>query len=138
MDIILDSAVFINATRFPFEINVDYFIPSKCVGEIKGQTAKLRFDVALQQFKITIQDPCPVSVEKVQKLAEKWGDTHISQADENVIALALEKAEQGRKVLVYTDDFSIQNLLKWEKIPFSGVLQGNIQKAKSFKKTNST
>lgn len=138
MPIILDSSVFINSSGFSFLEREEYFMTSLCVGEIKEKTAKLRLDAAWNNYSFSIQDPCPASIQKVRELMEKHGDSRLSSADESVVALAIEKREQNEKVWVYTDDFSIQNLLKWEKIPFSGILQGTISRKKSFKKTNST
>lgn len=139
MHVILDSAVFINATSFPFSAKDTYYLTLACDGEVKENLARLRLEAATQQFDFHFQDPCMATIQVVQSLARKYGVERLSRADESIIGLALELVERGEKVKVYTDDYSIQNLLKWRKIPYSGVLQSGIKKARSFaKKRTST
>ena len=134
MHVILDSAVFINATSFPFSTKDTYYVTLACDAEIKENLARLRLEAAAHEYDFHFQDPCMATIAIVQTLARKYGVKRLSRADESVIGLALELVDRGEKVHVYTDDFSLQNVLKWRKIPFSGVLQGSISKAKSFKK----
>ncbi len=139
MHIILDSAVFINATSFPFSAKDTYYLTLACDAEVKENLARLRLEAASSQYSFHFQDPCMATIQIVQSLARKYGVSRLSRADESLIGLALELVERGEKVKVYTDDYSIQNLLKWRKIPFSGVLQSGIKKAKTFaKKRTST
>jgi rRNA maturation endonuclease Nob1 len=99
----------------------------------------LRLEAASQQFDFHFQEPCTATLAIVRSLANKYGVKRLSPADESVIGLALELVERGEKVNVFTDDYSIQNVLKWRKIPFSGILQTGIKKARSFaKKRTST
>lgn len=137
---ILDSAAFINTDAFPFSEKGEYLMTSACEAEIKERMAKLRLETALQQHEnFQIMDACPVSVLAAQQILKKHGDARLSEADESVLALAWERRDRGDKVCVYTDDYSLQNLLKWEKIPFQGIQQKGIQKARKFgKKRTST
>lgn len=132
MNILLDSAVFINATSFPFTKTHTYYITLACDAEVKENLARLRLEAASQQFDFHFQDPCMATIQAVQALARKYGVKRLSRADESLIGLALELVDRGEKVKVYTDDYSIQNILKWRKIPFEGVLQEGIKKAKTF------
>ena len=134
MKCILDSAVFINATSFPFSAKEKYLISSACVNEIREALAKARLEAALVQHHLQLQDPLPHSMESVKELAQTHGVLRLTSADESVIALALEAHALKEKVLVYTDDYSIQNVLTWAKIPFSGVLQQGIHSKRSFRK----
>ncbi len=133
MKIILDSAVFINTDSFPFNEKDEYVMPSACEGEVKENMAKLRLEVALKQYaNFSITDPCAASIQTVRQYAKAHGNTRLSEADEAILGLAFESVERKEKVKVYTDDYSIQNALKWAKVPFSGIQQKGIQKAKSF------
>lgn len=134
MHVILDSAVFINASSFPFSKKDSYYVTLACDAEVKENLARLRLEAAAQQFDFHFQDPCMATIAIVQGLASKYGVKRLSFADESVIGLALELVDRGEKVRVFTDDYSIQNVLKWRKIPFSGILQPGIKKAKSFAK----
>ncbi len=133
MKIILDSSVFINADSFPFSKRNTYVMPSTCESEIKETIAKARLEAASHQHSnFSIMDPCMASLQSAQGLAKEHGDSRLSRADEMVLALALESMERGEKVCVYTDDYSLQNLLKWKRIPFSGIQQVGIKKARAF------
>jgi rRNA maturation endonuclease Nob1 len=89
--------------------------------------------VALRQYaNFTITDPCAASIQSVRQYAKAHGNTRLSEADEAILGLAFESVERKEKVKVYTDDYSIQNALKWAKVPFSGIQQKGIKKAKSF------
>jgi rRNA maturation endonuclease Nob1 len=138
MNYILDSAVFINTSSFSFSEKHEYFVTSPCEAEVKEWTARMRLDAAFQRGDISITDPCPASIQLARALAKKHGDARLSDADESVLALALEIADRKEKVCVYTDDYSLQNLLKWRKIPFHGILQKGISMKKSFKKRTKT
>lgn len=135
MHYILDSAVFINASSFPFSSKNLYVMTSFCEAEVKELTAKMRLEAAFHEGKLSITDPCPASIQVARALAKKHGDKRLSDADESVLALALEIADRNEKVCVCTDDYSLQNLLKWRKIPFQGILQKGITKKKSFTKS---
>lgn len=133
MKFILDSAVFINSDSFPFNEKDEYLMPSACEEEVKEKVAKMRLNAALDQFpNFTITDPCAASISSVRQWARAHGDTRLSEADEAIIGLAFESVERKEKVKVFTDDYSIQNALKWAKVPFSGILQKGIKKAKRF------
>ena len=134
MKCVLDSAVFINATSFPFLSKYAYVISSLCVREIKESTAQLRLETALQSMRVRIDDPSLSILPSVKELAQTHGVLHLTPADESVIALAMESYSRKEKIFVYTDDYSIQNVLKWAKIPFEGILQSGIQKKRSFRK----
>ncbi|QQR92604.1 MAG: hypothetical protein IPJ89_05665 [Candidatus Iainarchaeum archaeon] len=138
MHYILDSAVFINASSFPFLSKNTYLMTSYCEAEVKEMTAKLRLEAAFHEGKLSITDPCPASIQVARSLILKHGDKRLSEADESVLALALEIVDRGDKVIVCTDDYSLQNLLKWRNIPFQGILQKGITKKRSFAKPPKT
>jgi len=134
MHVILDSAVFINATSFSFSKKDIYYVTLSCDAEVKENLARLRLEAASHEYDFHFQDPCMATIAVVRSLANKYGVKRLSSADESVIGLALELVERKEKVKVFTDDYSIQNVLKWRKIPFSGILQSGIQKSRSFAK----
>lgn len=110
-------------------------MPSACEEEIKESVAKMRLDAALAQYdNFTITDPCMGSLQSAQRVAKQHGDARISRADEMVLALGLEAKDRKESVKVYTDDYSLQNLLKWAKIPYEGIQQRGITKPRSFGK----
>ncbi len=133
MKCILDSAVFINASGFPFTSKKDYVISPSCVSEVKEALAKTRLDAALNEHHVRIVEASPSFIRVAKELAETHGILRLSHTDLEVVALGLEAVSNKEKVYVCTDDYSIQNVLKWAKVPFEGILQSGIQKKRSFR-----
>lgn len=134
---ILDAAALLNS-RFSFDEKNTYACPSLVFDEWKSFSQKLLAENAFQSGILSIIDPCPLSIQRCQKIALKTGTSGLSAADEMVVALAIELKERRQRPTVLTDDFSVQNLLKHQKINFQGVLRGKIQKAKVFAKDPKT
>ncbi len=129
---ILDSPALLNDENFSFEKGNKYFVTSMVFDELKDFRSKSLAENAQSQELLTVQDPCPLSIQITnQKCAESG--TEISDTDISVIALAIEFRERNEKFVVITDDYSVQNILKKLKIKFKGVIQGEIKKHRSFK-----
>ncbi len=130
MIVVLDAAFFLNQDAF-FDSGNEYFVSPAVVLEIKSFEAKEFLENALRQKTVRIREPDLESSKKAEYAAKSLNDKRLSRADLEVCALAL---DLGKDLLVYTDDFSLQNLLKSLRIPFKGVFSGEIQKVKKFKK----
>jgi UPF0271 protein len=76
-----------------------------------------------------ILSPSKSSLEKIENGAEKTGDEfRLSKADKEILALALELSdEKDRKVILLTDDYSMQNLAKKIGIEYLSVSQEGIK-----------
>jgi len=129
---ILDAAALLNNEHFSFEEGNKYFVTSKVFVEWKDFRSKSLAENAFNQNLLTIQDPCPISIQTTIDKSKASG-TELSDADVSVIALAVELMERNEKFTVITDDYSVQNILKKLKIDFRGVAQKEIKKHRSFK-----
>lgn len=130
---ILDAAALLNNESFEFEKRVKYFTTSKVFDEWKDFRSKQLAENAFAAGLLTIQDPCPLSIQKTDQKAAESG-TEIGDADVSLIGLAIEFRERNEKFIVITDDYSVQNILKKLKIKFRGVIQKEIKKHIKFKK----
>lgn len=131
---ILDAGALLNS-KFEFSQKHRYACPSGVFDEWKSFSQKLLAENAFSSGVLQIIDPCPWSIEKVQKKALETGTKRLSPTDLAVIALALESKERRQRPIVLTDDFGVQNVLKHLKLRFQGVLRGEIKTAKVFAKT---
>lgn len=130
---ILDSAALLNSENFSFEKKHTYFATSNVLEEWKDFRSKSLAENAMSNGLLTIQDPCPLSIQITNQKCMESG-IELSDADISVVALAVEFRGRPEKFTVITDDYSVQNILKKLKISFRGVIQGEIKKARSFKK----
>ena len=109
----LDDAEIITTTGVTKEINPggkDYFL----------------FQVLLEK-KLNIHSPTIESIKKVNTISKKTGDlTRLSDVDKEILALALDIKKEGKKPVIITDDYSIQNIAHNIKIEYIGINQQGI------------
>jgi UPF0271 protein len=129
---ILDASAFIGG----FEpINSFNFTVSEITEEIKDLKSKMILNDGIEDSKIFIKEVNPKYYEKLEKIILKSGDNlRLSTADKKLLALSLEFLELDHDLVVVTDDYSIQNVLKILKIPFDSVLTEGITEVYNWKK----
>ncbi len=129
---LLDASAILNNELFSFDSKKKYFITSNVLNELKDFQSKALIENALHQNLLEIRDPEKTSIQKVKTFLQKIHSV-LSKEDESILALALELQEQNQKVVVLTDDYSIQNALKHLKISFQPILMQGIKKKIKFK-----
>lgn len=103
------------------------FTTSQVIMEIKDIKSQIFLQSAMEDGLITIKEPAVEDIEKIKEVTAESGDTlRLSQADKQIIALALTLKKDNMSPVVVTDDYSIQNTLKIMKIPFKSVLTRGI------------
>jgi len=101
-----------------------YLAPNSVLSEIASENAKTVVDQGIRNGRIKVVDPQPGSVEKATEAARETGDlANLSQADLEVLALALEK-----KAEILSDDYAIQNVARKLGIKYSVAAQEGIKK----------
>lgn len=78
---------------------------------------------------LTVRRPSESSLQRVRKTAERTGDlSHLSTADREVLALALDIWEEGQQeAVIFTDDYGIQNVASALGIAHRSILQPGIR-----------
>ena len=91
--------------------------------EIKESSiAWVRFRTAVQSRKLNVRAPKKIFMDKVKASATLVGDTFfLSEADLQVLALALELKTQSYSPMIATDDYSIQNVANQMSIEFASL-----------------
>jgi len=109
--IILDTSAFISGFD-PFSVEDEqYSVPMVSMELSKGSLPGLRFDTAAKQGRLKVLEPDPVFVEKAKEASRKAGDVrYLSEADLQILALAVQLKEFGFETSIVTDDYSIQNV----------------------------
>ncbi len=130
---ILDAAALLNNESFSFLPGDKYFTTSLVFAEWKEFRSRTLAQNAFASGSLTVQDPCPLSVQKTSGKCAQSG-TILGDADISIVALAIEFRERGKKFVVITDDYSVQNVLKKLRIEFAGVAMGEIKRHRAFGK----
>ena len=129
---VLDASAFING--FKIRGNNNFTVP-EITSEIKDFESKLKFDMALEEGKVIIQDVPSMYITSVNDIISVSGDIlRLSVPDKKLISLAYMFHKQGKNVKVISDDYSIQNALKIMDIPYSGVITEGIKGIYNWKK----
>ena len=129
---VLDASAFING--FHLETENNFTVP-EITAEIKDFESRLKFDMAIEENKLIIQDVTSQSIGAVDDIISQSGDVlRLSVPDKKLIALAYMLFKQGKNVKVISDDYTIQNTLRIMEIPYSGVITEGIKGVYNWKK----
>jgi UPF0271 protein len=94
--------------------------PPEVEEEVKRNAmTRLRLNTAIESGRLKIFMPSTEFVDKIESTANSVGDTYyLSEADIQVLALALEIKAKGDRPQILTDDYSIQNVAKELNLSF--------------------
>ncbi len=109
--IVLDTSAFV-AGFDPFSLGAEQVTVPKAEEEIRRNSmVKMRLEMAIESGKLKVKAPTQESLFKAQAAANEVGDTFkLSDADKQLLALAIELKTSGYIPQIVTDDYSIQNV----------------------------
>lgn len=118
--VVLDTSAFI-AGYDPFASLEEKVTVPAVEAEIRRNCmVKMRFEMAVESGKVKVRSPSPQFMDAAKDSACKAGDAYkLSEADMQLLALALQLKEEGYLTQLVTDDYSIQNVAKQLGIEFS-------------------
>lgn len=129
---VLDASAFING--FQMSSNNNFTVP-EITAEIKDFESRLKFDSAINEGLVTIEDVETDYLNKINEVISQSGDVlRLSGPDKKLIALAYKLSDMGENVKVITDDYTIQNTLKIIGISYSGIITEGIKEVYNWKK----
>jgi len=95
---------------------------------IAGSMPWVRFNAAIENGKLTVRSPKSSFFQDVQEASRKVGDMrYLSEADLQVLALALELKGGGLSPVIVTDDYSIQNVANKIDVEFTSLMTFGIK-----------
>jgi len=126
--IILDTSAFI-AGFDPLTIqNEQYSVPLVKDELVSNSLLWTRLTTAIGSAKLKIRQPSIEFVDKVKEASKRVGDVlSLSEADKQVLALALELKSAGYSPLIVTDDYSIQNVANQIGVEFAPLMTFGIR-----------
>lgn len=117
-----DTSAFV-AGFDPFSIHeVQYTVPMVEEETSEVSMFQVRFKTAIESGKLEVRTPKKVFIKKAKASATLVGDSfYLSEADIQVLALALQLKKRGYSPLIATDDYSIQNVADQMGIEFASL-----------------
>ena len=129
---VLDASAFINGFQPTSKNN---FTVPEITAEIKDFESRLLYDTAVDEGRLTVRDVTQEYMDKTDAIISSSGDIlRLSVPDKKIIALALMLEDEGRIVMVISDDYTIQNTLKIMGIDYSGIITEGIREVYNWKK----
>jgi UPF0271 protein len=109
--IVLDTSAFL-AGFDPFSLGTEQVTVPKVEEEIlRNSMVKMRFETAVESGKVKVKAPAQEFLNAAKASASKVGDSFkLSEADMQLLALALQLKNEGYTPQIVTDDYSIQNV----------------------------
>ncbi len=130
---LLDSSAVLNDFGFEFKPGQKYVTTPLAIAEFRDLRSRHLAENALHQGLLKILEPGPKSLELAKKRVGEKGFTKLSKTDLSILALGLDLKNQGKRFMLITDDYSIQNFCSLFQVPFEPVIRGRISGEKSFK-----
>lgn len=88
----------------------------------------VRFKAAVENRRLTVRAPRNSFFLEVREASRRVGDVrYLSEADLQVLALALELKSRGLNPLIVTDDYSIQNVANQVGVNFTSLMTYGIR-----------
>jgi len=88
----------------------------------------IRFNAAVENRKLRVIKPKISFLRKIKEASESVGDVrYLSEADMQILALALELKSAGLDPLIVTDDYSIQNVANQIGVNFTSLVTYGIR-----------
>jgi len=126
--IVLDASAFIAGFE-PLSIqDIQYSVPEVKHELISNSLPWTRFDAAVENGRLKVKTPRADYVKKVKTSSKTAGDLlFLSEADQQILALALELKDVGCNPQIVTDDYSIQNVANQMGIEFAPLMTFGIR-----------
>jgi endoribonuclease Nob1 len=127
--VVLDTSAFL-AGYDAFSVSTEQLTVPKVEKEIlRNSMVKMRFQAAVESNKVKIAAPSQEFTDTAKAFANKVGDSHkLSEADMQLLSLALELKSQGYTPQIITDDYSIQNVAKQSGVEFLALATSGIKR----------
>jgi UPF0271 protein len=126
--IVLDTSAFIAGFE-PLSIqDVQYSVPEVKHELIANSLPWTRFNTAVENGKLKVKTPKADYVKRIKESSKALGDLlFLSEADRQILALALELRDMGYSPRIVTDDYSIQNVANQVGIEFAPLMTFGIR-----------
>jgi UPF0271 protein len=109
--LVLDTSAFIAGYGAPGSGEALYTVPA-VKGEVReGGLQRFRFENAEKMGVLTVIEPGEKYRSEVQRVLTEMGETGVlSEADTQILSLGLQLKTEGKKTVIVSDDYAVQNV----------------------------
>lgn len=118
--LVIDTSAFISGFD-PSAINEEAYSVSRVGDELlEGSIVKMRFNASIESGRLKLINPSAKYIDIAKEASREVGDlSFLSEADIEVLALAIQLKYCGFEAVVLTDDYSIQNVAEKLELNFA-------------------
>jgi len=128
--VINSSAIF---TGYVSQFTLPLYTTPQVISEIKDEKSLTVLETIKITGKLIIKTPSRKSLEKITKLSKDIGEFQsLSNTDLSILALALDLQLEGKKPVIVTDDYAIQNVAKNLGLDFQPIRTRGIEEARKY------
>lgn len=126
--LVLDSTAFY--AGIPLIGKSKYYTTPSVINEVSHiKTLNMTLSTLLDSNRLFIIEPPHNLLEEARRIASESGDLQkLSNVDISIVALGMHLKENGYFVTIVSDDYSIQNLVKFSGLRFSPVMTRGISR----------
>lgn len=127
--LVLDTSAFIAGYGAPGSGEALYTVPA-VKGEVReGGLQRFRLENAEKMGVLTIIDPGEKYRNEVQRVLTEMGETGVlSEADTQILSLGLQLKTEGKKVVIVSDDYAVQNVADKLELGIKSLVTQGIKK----------
>ena len=119
--LVLDTSAFIMGFN-PSASSEVYTVEAVEKELLTGTMAQLRFRLSKEKGNLSVQPPSPRSRETVDEASTRAGEKGVlSEADRDVVALALDLRQSGLDPVIVSDDYAVQNLAEHLQLKYGSL-----------------
>ncbi len=119
MHIVFDTGAFLAGLQLSLN---RVYTTQEVIEEVKDKVSRFNLEISISSGKVIVMKPSITSRKKLDKILLKdLNERKLSQTDRSVIALAMDLYP----AMVFTDDLSVQNVLKYLGIKYSSIRVNN-------------
>ncbi|MBS7654180.1 hypothetical protein KEJ43_03820 [Candidatus Bathyarchaeota archaeon] len=118
--LVIDTSAFISGFD-PSAVNEEAYSVSRVGDELlEGSIMKMRFNASIESGRLKLINPSVKCIDIAKEASREVGDIgSLSEADIEVLALAVQLKDRGYEAVVLTDDYSMQNVAEKLELNFT-------------------
>jgi UPF0271 protein len=127
--LVLDTSAFIAGYGAPGSGEVLYTVPAVKREVREGGLQRFRLENAEKMGVLTVIEPLEKHRSEVQRVLTGMGETGVlSEADTQILSLGLQLKTEGKKTVIVSDDYAVQNLADKLELGIKSLVTQGIKK----------
>ena len=128
---VIDAAAIF--TKYVLQLTFPLYTTPQIVDEVKDKKGREVLETIRITGRFTIRKPSKKNIRKIIALSKDMGEfSSLSEADISILALALDLIDEGKKPVIITDDYTVQNVAKSLGLSFQPIRTRGITEIRKY------